>query len=83
MYLISKDFILSQKCAKSLSYKEKILKKCLQCTFFLSIVGISVEKCCFVGNCLSKLRAISNSPLFKWLSVWLNFQHKNNFYSFN
>ena len=42
---------LSRKCAKSLTYKEKIVKKGLRCSFFLSIVHISGKKWGFVENC--------------------------------
>src|SRR5450830_1455049 len=41
---------LSHKYAKSLRYIEKIVKKGLHCSFFLSIVHLSGEKWDFVGN---------------------------------
>jgi hypothetical protein len=34
-----------------LTYKEKIAKKSLHCSFFLTIVKVSGKKWGFVGNC--------------------------------
>lgn len=51
MLLIYNDIIFSIKCAKSLRSKEKIVKKGLHCSFFLSIVHLSGRKWVFVENC--------------------------------
>jgi hypothetical protein len=50
MCFIYNEIIFTIKCAKSLRYIEKIVKKGLHCSFFLSIVHISGEKWDFVGN---------------------------------